>query len=390
MEEENKVIEENEVKKNENEGNKSMKKKNESRNGVGVVLIFSIFLSFVCGMLGAYLISKNVTATQVIKNITTSELVENSISSSVDKVWYSTVAVIVNANGKDTPMGTGFVYKKDGKKAYILTNHHVVDGVKDVKVEFNGTSKRIDAKIVGSEKYSDIAVLSIPDSDEIKAVEIGDNETLKLGDTVFTVGMPVSIDYKGTVTKGILSGKDRLISVAVNNSGVADYYMRVIQIDAAINPGNSGGPLCDVSGKVIGITSIKIVIDSVEGMGFAIPIEDALKYAKAIETGGEVLRPYIGVSMAEISNEYLLWQNKIMVPDGVDEGVVIISVEDGAAKNAGIQKGDVILSIGGEKVTSVANFRYQLYRHDVGEKVEFEYFRDKKVYKTTVTLGKQK
>ena len=198
-------------------------KKNNSKNKVGVVLIFSILLSFVCGMLGAYLISKTISVEQVVKNITTSELVENSISSSVDKVWYSTAVIVVNNNGIDSPMGTGFVYKKDGKTAYILTNNHVIENATGVKVEFNGSSKRIEAKIVGSDKYADIAVLTIPDNEDIKPVEIGDNETLKLGDTIFTVGMPVGITYKGTVTKGILSGKDRMVSVAVNSSNVADY-----------------------------------------------------------------------------------------------------------------------------------------------------------------------
>ena len=367
------------------------KKGNNTSNNVGIILIISILLSFVCGMFGAYLISKTLSVESVVKNITTSELVENSISSSVDKVWYSTVAVIVNSNGVEKENGTGFVYKKDGKKAYILTNHHVVDGMETVKVEFNDSSNRIEAKVVGSEKYADIAVLTIPDSDDIKAVEIGDNESMKLGDTIFTVGMPVSISYKGTVTKGILSGKDRLISVAVDNdSYMADYYMRVIQTDAAINPGNSGGPLCDVSGKVIGINSIKIVISSVESMGFAIPIEDALKYANAIENGKEIARPYIGIVMMELSNDYGLWQNKIIVPDDVTEGVAITSVEEKSpASKAGLKKGDIIVKIGSENVGSVAKFRYELYRHDVGDKVELEYYRDGKLSSTTITLGKK-
>ena len=386
MDEENKDIVEVENKRVE-----KVKRKKDKNKGNWWIIIVCMLLSFICGVGGAYLISKTVSIEQVVKNVTTSELVENSISSSVDKVWYSTVAVIGVNNGSEKESGTGFVYKKDGKYAYILTNHHVIDGNSSIKVEFNDSSKRIDAKVIGSEKYSDIAVLTIPDSDDIKPVELGSVDELKLGDTVFTVGMPVSISYKGTVTKGILSGKDRLISVAVNNSNVADYYMRVIQIDAAVNPGNSGGPLCDVSGKVIGITSIKIVVSSVESMGFAIPIEDALKYADAIVKGDEIVRPYIGIAMSEISDEYYLWQNKIMVPEEVTEGVVITAVEDGlAASKAGLKKGDIVLSIGGEKVNSIASFRYQLYRHNVGEKVEFEYYRGSKVYKTTVTLGKQK
>lgn len=364
--------------------------KNNNNSHVGIVLIFSMLLSFVCGMLGAYFISKTVSVEQVVKNITTSELVENSISSSVDKVWYSTVAITASANGKQISTGTGFIYKKTGKLAYIITNNHVIENADSAQVEFNDSDKKIDAKIVGGDKYADIAVLTIEDNEEYQTVEIGDNEKLKLGDTIFTVGSPMGISYKGTVTKGILSGKNRMVDITVNSTK-ADYYMKVMQIDAAVNPGNSGGPLCDVSGNVIGIISLKIVQDEVEGMGFAIPIEDALKYASIIENGGEITRPYLGITMSEITEEYYLWQNKIMVPEEVEEGIAVISTEDGSpAAKAGLKKGDIIISIAGEKVGSIAEFRYELYRHEVGEKVEIEFYRDKKVQKTTVTLGKNK
>ena len=361
----------------------------KGKNGAGVILVVSILLSFICGMLGAYIISQTVSVEQVVKNITTSELVENSISSSVDKVYGSTVIIMSYSNNKQISTGTGFVYKRAGKLAYILTNNHVVDGADSVKIEFNDSSESIDAKIIGGDQYADIAVLTIPDNDDITAVEIGDNETLKLGDTIFTVGNPMGITYKGTVTKGILSGKDRLVEVSISNSNTSDYYMKVMQIDAAVNPGNSGGPLCDVSGKVIGIISLKIVQDEVEGMGFAIPIEDALKYAGIIETGKEIVRPYIGISMLDLTNEYYLWQNRVTVPDGIDEGVAVVTVEaNGPADKAGFKKNDIIVAINDSKTTSLAEFRYELYRHEVGEKVEITYYRDGKMRKATVTLGK--
>ena len=367
---------------------KSVPVEKKEKNGVGIVLIVSILLSFVCGMLGAYFISQTVSVEQVVKNITTSELVENSISSSVDKVYGSTVMIGAYANGKLISTGTGFIYKKDGKYAYIITNNHVIDGADEAKIEFNDSDKKITAEIVGGDKYADIAVLTIPNQEEYEAVEIGDNEVLKLGDTIFTVGTPMGSSYKGTVTKGILSGKDRMVEVNVTST-TADYYMKVIQIDAAVNPGNSGGPLCDVSGKVIGVISLKIVEDTVEGMGFAIPIEDALKYASLIEKGGQIERPYIGISMLDLSEEYYLWQNRITIPDGVDEGVAIISVTNGSpAEKAGLKKGDIIVSLGGEKTGSLAEFRYELYKHDVGEAVEIEYYRDGKIQKTSITLGK--
>ena len=165
--------------------------------------------------------------------------------------------------------------------------------------------------------------------------------------------------------------------------------MNVLQLDAAVNPGNSGGPLCDVSGKVIGIISLKIVQNEVEGMGFAIPIEDALKYASAIEEGGEVVRPYIGISMIDLSEEYYLWQNRITIPEGVEEGVAILEVVSGSpADKAGLKKGDIVVKLSGTKIGGLADFRYQLYKHNVGDKLDVSYYRNGKLETTTITLGK--
>lgn len=364
-------------------GTKSGKK----NSNTSVVLIVSILLSFICGMLGAYLISKTFSVEQVVKNITTSELIENSISSSVDKVYGSTVVVIASKDGKKISTGTGFIYKKNNGKAYIMTNNHVIDGADSVVVEFNDKDDQIDASIVGGDTYADIAVLTIKD-DNYTVVETGEVDSLKLGDTIFTVGSPMGVNYKGTVTKGILSGKERLVAVNLSGS-TSDYYMKVLQIDAAVNPGNSGGPLCDVSGNVVGIISLKIVQDEVEGMGFAIPIEDALKYASLIEDGGEISRPYLGIGMLDLSEEYYLWQNRINIPEGVDEGVAVVSVENGTpASKAGLKKGDIIVKINDSNVGSLAEFRYELYKYDVGDKVKITFYRDGKEQSVNVTLGK--
>lgn len=374
--------------------NAGSRKKKESHskgksNNTAVVLLVSIFLSVVCGALGAYLIVSNYTVESVVKNITTSELIETSISSSVDKVYGSTVVIVASKDGKRISTGTGFVYKKDNKKAYIMTNNHVIEGADSIEVEFNDKSDRIDAEILGGEVYSDIAVLTIDAKDAGSVVEIGESDAIKLGDTIFTVGSPMGVSYKGTVTKGILSGKDRMVEVNLgSNNSKVDYYMKVLQMDAAVNPGNSGGPLCDVSGKVIGIISLKIVQDEVEGMGFAIPIEDALKYAKTIEEGGEIVRPYIGISMLDLSEEYYLWQNRIVIPEGVDEGVAVLEVVDGSpASKGGLKKGDVIVKLGKADVGSIADFRYELYKYEVGDKVEVTYYRSGKEKTTTITLG---
>ena len=266
-----------------------MNELNKKNNNNTVIIVVCMMLSFICGVGGGYLYSTSSTkvSEQVIKNITRSELVENSISSSVDNVYGATVVVMSYKSDKLISTGSGFVYKKDDKNAYIMTNYHVIDGADAVKVEFNDGNTLIDAKILGGEVYSDIAVLTIDSNKANSVVEIGKSDEVKLADTVFTVGSPMGKEYKGTVTKGILSGKDRLVEVNLTG-GSSDYYMKVLQIDAAVNPGNSGGPLCDVSGNVIGIISLKIVQNEVEGMGFAIPIEDALNYISDIKDNRDV------------------------------------------------------------------------------------------------------
>jgi len=378
-----------------------MNDNSQKNNNTSLVLTISILLSFVCGMIGAYLItsnanlkgsyavSSNEVGGTVIKNITTSELVETSIATSVDKVYDKTVVVISLSKGKQVSTGTGFVYKVENGKAYIMTNNHVIDEGNSAKIEFNHNNERVDVEIVGGDVYSDIAVLTMDAKYMPEAVEIGDSEKLKLGDTIFTVGAPMGIEYKGTVTKGIVSGLNRLVGVNLSSSSANDYYMQVIQMDAAVNPGNSGGPLCDVSGKVVGLISLKIVQDEVEGMGFSIPIEDALKYAAMIEKEGKIIRPYVGISMVDLSQESYLSQNKIVVPSNIKQGIVVLEVVIGSpAAKAGLKKGDIIIKLAGELVKTVSDFRYELYKHEVGKNVEFTFYRNGKLTTAMVTLGK--
>ena len=277
-----------------------------------------------------------------------------------------------------------------------MTNNHVVSSGDSAKVIFSdGTSA--DTKILGGDTYADIAVLTVSTSSIKQVATLGNTESMKLGDTVFAVGAPLGDTYSGTVTKGILSGKDRLVEVSLSGT-TSDYYMKVLQTDTALNPGNSGGPLCNVNGEVIGVNSLKLTQEtsgtssySVEGMGFAIPIEDALYYAETIEKGESVKRPYIGISMLDLTNSYYLWQAKITVPDGVENGVAVIEVVSGSpADKAGIQKGDIITKIEKDEISSVAKLRYELYKHSPGDKITITYNRNGKELKTEVTLEESK
>lgn len=271
-----------------------------------------------------------------------------------------------------------------------MTNHHVISGVENVKIILSDKTV-LDVEIKGSEAYSDIAVLAVS-SDKIKHVAtLGDSSKLKVGDTLFTVGSPEGADYAGTVTKGILSGKERLVAVALSNSQSSDYYTKVLQTDAAINPGNSGGPICNINGEVIGITNMKLVDATVEGMGFAIPIEDALFYAATLEKGETVARPYIGIGVLDITDSYYLWQNGITIPNNIKAGIAVLEVaENSPASTANLKKGDIITKLDGTEISSIAEFRYELYKHTPGDSIEIKYIRNGKEKTATIKLTENK
>lgn len=358
-----------------------------------------IFVAFIAGAAWNYLILNQLSGRTMTTsgNFTNIKISENSIANAVDKVYDATVVIQTYKNGTAISTGTGFIYKQDGSTSYIMTNNHVISGGDSAKAIFSdGTIA--DTNILGGETYSDIAVLTVSSSKVKQVATIGKTEDIRLGDTVFAVGAPLGDTYSGTVTKGILSGKDRLVAVSFSGN-TSDYYMKVLQTDAALNPGNSGGPLCNVNGEVIGVNSLKLTQEgsstsssySVEGMGFAIPIEDALYYAGIIEKGESVKRPYIGISMLDITDNYYLWQSGITIPKGVKSGVAILEVVNGSpAEKAKLQKGDIIFKINDEEISSVAELRYELYKHSPGTKIKITYNRDGKENTTELTLEESK
>ena len=370
-----------------------MKKKNS------ILIPLLILLAFALGSIWTYLVirqlgNNNSPLSQVVGTYTVNE---NSISGAVDKVYDATVTIITSKDGTQVSSGTGFVYKQEGNTAYIMTNNHVIANGNSAKILFNDGTEA-ETKILGGDTYADIAVLTTSSKGIKQVATIGNTEKIKLGDTTFAVGAPLGDNYSGTVTKGILSGKDRLVEVSFNGT-TSDYYMKVLQTDAALNPGNSGGPLCNINGEVIGVTSLKLTQEkisatstySVEGMGFAIPIEDALYYAGIIETGESVKRPYIGISMLDITDSYYLWQAGIVIPEGVEKGAAILEVvSNSPAAKAGLQKGDIIIKLEKEKIQSVAELRYELYKHNPGETIKITYNRNGKEYTAPITLEESK
>jgi len=349
-----------------------------------IAFTFSLLISLFVGCFGGifvyekYFDGKEKTITEVNNkvinevSVTENDTIQPGIAKIYDAVYY----IASYRNKSLYSSGTGFAYKKDDKYGYIITNHHVISNATSVKVtDING--KTIDAELLGSDEYSDIAVLRIDAKEIIKICEIGDSTELELGDTLFTVGSPLGIEYIGSVTKGILSGKAREVEVDLTSGG--SFIMEVIQTDAAISPGNSGGPLCNINGEVIGVNSLKIVDEDVEGMGFAIPIEIVMGLVERLETGEEIVRPYLGVGLAEVTDEWNLYKLDIEVPKGIEYGVVLTTIDDDTpAEISGFKVGDIILEIEGTKVKNVAHFRYLLYKYEVGDTVEMKCYRNGK------------
>lgn len=337
--------------------------------------------------------------TTITENITKLEkdvtVTDTGIADAVEKVYDAVVVVSTYKDDKLYASGTGFVYKKDGNKYYILTNHHVIEKGNKVSVTFTD-GKVLDTTVVGSDQYADIAVLSLESKDEIKLVEIGSSKDVRVGDTSFAVGAPLDSAYSWTTTRGIVSGKDRLVEVAIGNSQTSDYVMKVLQTDASINSGNSGGPLCNSNGEVIGITSLKLVSEGVEGIGFAIPIEDALETAKRLMDDEKISYPYLGIEYIDISSVYSSMQwyrmySKLVADSGLTEGVIVYSVEKGSpVDDAGVKADDIIVSFEGEKVPNMAYLKYYLYQHKSGDNVTITIYRNGKYQDIKIKLGSNK
>ena len=335
--------------------------------------------------------------TSITENVTKLEkdvtVTDTGIADAVEKVYNAVVVVSTYKDQTYIASGTGFVYKKDGNKYYILTNHHVIDGGNKVTVTFTNGDV-IETTVVGSDQYADIAVLLMESKDELTVAPLGKSENTRVGDTAFAVGAPLDSVYSWTVTRGILSGKDRMVEVSLDNSinSSNDYVMNVLQTDAAINSGNSGGPLCNSNGEVIGITSLKLVSSGVEGMGFAIPIEDATNKAEQIIKGEVVEYPYIGIAMIDVTRAYNSYQYGALIQSAnITSGVIVNSVEKNSPAAKGkIETNDIIIKIDGKEVKNVAYLRYYLYQHKVGDTIKVTVIRDGKTKELSVTLGTNK
>ncbi|MDE8563408.1 trypsin-like peptidase domain-containing protein [Anoxybacillus rupiensis] len=277
---------------------------------------------------------------------------------------------------QDTGTGSGVIFKKAGDVAYIVTNNHVVEGANKVEVSLP-SGERVKATIVGTDPLSDLAVLKINGKNVKKVASFGDSSTLRVGEQVAAIGNPLGLDLSRTVTEGIVSGK-RTISVSTSEG---EWELNVIQTDAAINPGNSGGALINSAGQVVGINSLKIAQEGIEGLGFALPSQYVQPVIEQLMEYGKVKRPYLGVNLRDLSEIPAETRfEQLGLPENETNGVVVTAVlPSSPAAEAGIQAKDVIVAINGTKVNNVSELRKYLYtKTKVGEKIQLQILRDGK------------
>ena len=374
-------------------------------------LLLIILISFFSGILGTFttlqLSQKQNSGTTTTTTVSKAAVKnENSTTQAVDKVKDAVVSVITYSSNSQNSLitsdetdmdtnaeqvfseGSGVIYKKEGDTAYIVTNTHVINGAKKVDIRLADGTK-VPGDIVGSDTYSDIAVVKIAADKVTTVAEFGDSNQLTVGETAIAIGSPLGSEYANTVTQGIVSSLNRNVSLKSEDGQAIS--TNAIQTDTAINPGNSGGPLINIQGQVIGITSSKIASNggtSVEGLGFAIPANDVINIIKQLEKDGKVTRPALGIHMVNLSNLNTTDLQKLKLPGNVTSGVAVRSVQKNMPANGHLQQYDVITKIDDKAISSTTELQSALYSHSIGDSMTVTYYRDGKEETTTIKLDK--
>ena len=379
----------------------------------GVTFLIIILIGFLSGALGSFvtlqLYQKQVSqaANNTTNTVTqTSYKNENATTQAVNKVKDAVVSVITySANRQNSVFGndetdtdtdsqqvasegSGVIYKKNGKDAYLVTNTHVIKGASKVDIRLADGTK-VPGEIVGSDTFSDIAVVKISSEKVTTVAEFGDSSKLNVGETAIAIGSPLGSEYANTVTQGIISSLNRNVSLKSQDGQAIS--TKAIQTDTAINPGNSGGPLVNIQGQVIGITSSKIASNggtSVEGLGFAIPSNDAQNIIKQLESDGKVTRPALGIQMVNLANIGANDLRKLNIPSSVTSGVVVKSVQSNMPASGHLEKYDVITKVDDKEISSSTDLQSALYNHSIGDNIKITYYRNGKEETTTIKLDK--
>lgn len=386
--------------------------KNTSTVSKKILLLFVVLIvGFIGGSLGNYatsLINSKLLRTTTHPNSSSNTTIKTSyknstdISEAVKKIQNAVVSVITYANSSTSILndessenesqiaseGSGVIYKKDGKSAYLVTNTHVLNGSTNVDILLTDGTK-VPGEVVGSDVFSDISVVKISSEKVTDVAEFGDSGSLTVGETAIAIGSPLGTEYANSVTQGIISSLGRNVTLQSENG--ENISTTALQTDAAINPGNSGGPLINIQGQVIGITSSKISTNgqtSVEGMGFAIPSNDVVNIINQLEKNGTVTRPALGIQMMDLSNLTTSDFSKLNLPASVKSGILVRSVQQGMPADGKLQKNDVITKVDNTDVESTSDLQSALYKHNIGDEVEITYYRDGKSQTVKIKLTK--
>ncbi|GAX05036.1 serine protease [Secundilactobacillus pentosiphilus] len=288
--------------------------------------------------------------------------------------------------------GSGVIYKKAGNSAYIVTNNHVVSGSNALEVIMSN-GKKIDAKLVGKDAITDLAVLKVNSAEVSKVASFGNSDNIKVGETALAIGSPLGSQYATSLTEGIISAKKRTVATTDEATNQQTGNATVIQTDAAINPGNSGGPLINLAGQVIGINSMKLASSnsgtSVEGMGFAIPSNEVVSVINQLIKNGKIVRPALGIKYVDLSEISKSQQKSILkLPSSVENGVVVMETPSAStpAGRSGIKKYDVITALDGKKISTNSTLRDLLYKYKVDDTVTLTYYHNGNQKTTKVKL----
>ena len=331
--------------------------------------------------------SQSEKAYQAVKNSVVSVINLKSTSSDSFDSMLGKSSSKLEANSE----GSGVIYKKSGNAAYIVTNNHVVSGASAIQVLLSN-GKQLEAKVVGTDSVTDLAVLKINGSMIKSVASFGNSDNIKVGETSLAIGSPLGSAYASSLTQGIISAKKREVPLTGSNGQATGNTATVIQTDTAINPGNSGGPLINLAGQVIGINSMKLASDSegtsVEGIGFAIPSNEVVKIINQLVKSGKIERPALGIQYVDLTNIAVSQQKSILkLPSSVENGVVVYTVtKNSPAENAGLKKYDVIVELAGKKISSQDEVKNILYSQKLGSTVSVKYYRDGKLKTGNIKL----
>ena len=361
----------------------SEKKKNKIPM-VLIIIIGVVLVSVLSSLATYFLVTKgNIQITGANNTTYSVENVENPVVAVAQIAGPSVVGVSVTyyeqslfgqlAEGESE--GSGIIYSSDG---YIITNYHVIEDAINsssaaVTITLSDESE-YQAEIVGTDDVTDLALLKIEPEEELTPATFADSSNIQVGELAVAIGNPLGQEFAGSVTVGYISALNRDITTDGRT-------YNVIQTDAAINPGNSGGALVNSKGEVIGINTIKISDDSVEGLGFAIPSNDALKIIEELKVTGKIIRPYVGIYGIDL-DEITAQRNRLV------EGIYVYQVQEGSpAQEAGIQNGDIIVEFDGQEVKTTQELNNIKNQKEIGDSVHVKVYRAGEYKEGDIVLG---